>query len=79
MDKIENKGRSWDSFYTGLGYPTVDEIITEAKANGFTHYYWASEIGYHGFYNGDTVVVYNRVEDLPESYQKDAIRYGKEI
>lgn len=69
----------WKPYYTGIGYPGVSEITAEAKANGFTHYYWASEYGYHGFYNGDTVVVYNRVEDLPECYQPDALQYGKPI
>ena len=70
---------TWEPHYTGIGYPSVAEITAEAKANGFTHYYWASEYGYHGFYNGDTVIVYNRVEDLPKEYQPDAVEYGKPI
>lgn len=40
---------------------------------------WASECGYHNMYNGDTVVVYNSIEDMPKLMQLDAMEYGKEI
>ena len=72
-------GKKWDSHYTGHGYPSVAEIEAKAKAEGFTHSYWASENSYHGMYNGDTVVVYCNVDDLPESYRLDAIECGKPI
>lgn len=69
----------YELHYTGVGYPSKEEIEKEAVKKGFTHSYWASEYGYSGFYNGDTVVVYNSIEDLDPRYQKDARKYGKPI
>ena len=66
-------------YYTGLGYPSRAQIEKEAKKLGFTHSYWAGEFGYSGFYNGDTIVVYNSTIDMPESMRKDADKYGDVI
>lgn len=70
---------TYKMYYTGVGYPSKSQIEEEAKNLGFTHSYWASEFGYNGFYNGDTVVVYNSTKDMPESMRKDANKYGREI
>lgn len=67
-------------FYNvGCGLVPINEVLKEAKKNGFKFYYWASEYGYEGFYNGDTVVIYNDINDLNGKYKKDALKYGKEI
>lgn len=71
--------RNWEYHYVGAGYPSKTEIDADAKARGFTHSYWASEYGYNGFYNGDTVITYCNIEDLPEEYRVDAAKYGKPI
>lgn len=65
--------------YTGPGYPSKREIERDAKKRGFTYSYWASEYGYNGFYNGDTVVVYDSIDDLPKDMKLDAKKYGKLI
>lgn len=65
--------------YTGVGYPSKDQIDAEAKAQGFTHSYWSSEYGYNAMYNGDTVVVYTDRNELPPMMRLDAIKYGKPI
>ena len=65
--------------YTGIGYPSMREIETAAKARGFTHSYWASEYGYNEFYNGDTVVVYNNTDGMTEAMKADADKWGKPI
>lgn len=70
---------TYEMHYLGYGYPTMDQIESEAKKKGFTHSFWASEYGYHDMYNGDTVVVYNCIEDMPKLMQLDAMEYGKEI
>lgn len=69
----------FEMHYTGAGYPDMREIELDAKQRGFTHSYWASELGYAGLYNGDTVVVYTAAEDLPEGYRQDALKYGRPI
>lgn len=71
--------KSYEMHYVGPGYPSRDEIEREAVKNGFTHSYWATEYGYNAFYNGDTIVVYNSTEDMPEDMKKDAEEYGKPI
>ena len=65
--------------YTGAGYPTKVQIDAEAKAQGYTHSYWASEYGYHAMYNGDTVVVYTDPDELPPTMRQDALECGKPI
>lgn len=75
-------------FYTGSGYRnatkeniaqwaryvlqdiffdmTVEQIMNK-------HIYWGTESGsYKSFYNGDTYVLYNSLEKLPEDMQYDA-------
>lgn len=73
--------KGYEMHYTGFGYPSREEIEREAKEKGFTHSYWASEMvyGYEGFYNGDTVVVYNSTDDMPEPMKRDAEKFGKMI
>lgn len=70
---------TYEMHYTGIGYPSMREIEVEAKRKGFTHSFWASEYGYEGIYNGDTVVVYNSTEDMSEGMKHDAEKYGKLI
>lgn len=70
---------SYELHYTGPGYPSKREIERDAKKRGFTHSYWASEYGYKAFYNGDTVVVYDSIDDLPKDMKLDAKKYGKLI
>lgn len=41
------------------------------------HLYWASEIGYHSAYNGDTYVLFDDIEKLPEDMKQDAIENCK--
>ena len=67
--------------YTGVGYPSKREIEADAKQRGFTHSYWATDwsYGYTGDYNGDTVVVYKNVDEMPDVYKHDALAYGKPI
>ena len=71
--------KTYELHYTGIGYPSMKEIGQKAKKKGFTHMYWASEIGFSALYNGDTVVVYNSLEDMSEPMRQDAIRFGKPI
>lgn len=71
--------KSYEVHYTGYGYPSMKEIEAEAKKKGFTHSFWASEYGYKGMYNGDSVVVYNSITDMPEGMKQDAEKYGKLI
>ena len=70
---------AYECHYTGCGYKSMKEIEADAKKHGFTHSYWASEFGYNAFYNGDTVVVYKNLEDLPSEMRIDAERHGKPI
>lgn len=70
---------AYELHYTGAGYPSRTEIEKEAVKKGFTHSYWASEYGYAGSYNGDTVVVYNTTEGMNSGYKADAEKYGKPI
>ena len=70
---------TYKMYYTGVGYPSRAQIEKEAKTLGFTHSYFASEFGYSGFYNGDTIVVYNLTNDMSESMRKDANKYGRVI
>ena len=70
---------NYEVHYTGGAYPGVDEIKADAKRRGYTHAYWASEIGYSGLYNGDVVVVYNSTDGMNEAMEDDADRYGKAI
>lgn len=70
---------AYEMHYTGFGYPSMMEIEKEAKVRGFTHSFWASEIGYTAYYNGDTVVVYDSLDGMPDDLKKDAIKYGKAI
>ena len=58
---------------------TLDEILADAKKRGFTHGFWASEYGYSGCYNGDTVVVYTSTDGMSEGMRKDAERFGRPI
>lgn len=69
----------YELYYTGCGYPSKVQIDAEAKANGFTHSYYASEYGYNAMYNGSTVVVYNNPDSLPPLMRKDALVNGKPI
>ena len=71
--------KTYELHYTGYGYPTMAEINAEAKKRGFTHSFWASEIGYKGLYNGDTVVVYTNTEDMSEGMRQDAEMFGRPI
>lgn len=61
-------------FYVGAGYDrTRDDILEYGSEVGMSHTYFGSDsAGYNGFYNGDTVVLYENLEDLPELMQKDA-------
>ena len=70
---------TFELHYTGMGYPSKDKIDADAKRRGFTHSYWASEWGYEATYNGDTVVVYNSMEDMSEAMKRDAKKHGKPI
>jgi hypothetical protein len=70
---------SYELHYTGTGYPTMAEIEADAKKQGFTHSYWASEYGFESMYNGDTVVVYNSTDDMDESMKRDAKKHGRPI
>ena len=70
---------AYEIHYTGFGYPSKAVIDAEAKKRGFTHSYWASEYGYHDFYNGDTVVVYNSTDEMSEAMKRDAEEYGERI
>lgn len=36
------------------------------------HMYWGSEYGFHSFYNGDTFILFDNIEKLPENMKKDA-------
>ncbi len=63
-------------FYTGPGYPEVTEAVIKdyGMAVGMRHHYWATESScYDGMYNGDTYVLYDDINNLPESMQKDAM------
>ena len=46
-----------------------DLSIEEIKDS---HIYWGSEHGFHGFYNGDTFILFDDIEKLPEDMKKDA-------
>lgn len=60
-------------FYAGAGYPSHDEVIQFGKKVGMSHIYFGSEgAAYHGIYNGDTNVLYEKLDDLPEAMRKDA-------
>jgi len=65
--------------YTGIGYPSKQEIDAAAKKRGFTHSYWASEFGFKAMYNGDTVVVFTSTEGMSDAMRQDAEKYGKLI
>ena len=63
-------------FYTGPGYPEVTESVIKdyGLAVGMKHHYWATESScYAGMYNGDTYVLYDDINNLPESFQQDAM------
>ena len=70
---------AYELHYTGYGYPSMEEIEDEAMTRGLTHSYWASEIGFSGLYNGDTVVVYDNTDGMYEGMKEDAEKYGKPI
>lgn len=70
---------AYELHYTGQGYPSMEEIENEAEKRGLTHSYWASENGYSGIYNGDTVVVYDSTEGMDPGRRKDAEKFGKSI
>ena len=70
---------SYELHYTGQGYPSMEEIENEAEKRGLTHSYWASENGYSGIYNGDTVVVYDTTEGMDPGRKADAEKFGKSI
>ena len=72
---------AFDLHYTGVGYPTRTEIEEQARKEGFTHSFWASDdmCGFHGMYNGDTIVVYNSTEGMSEGMKHDAEEYGQPI
>ena len=79
-------GKNYFMFYCGGGYEnnTPDKIAEFAKEHienlkdtpveeiKSDHLYWGSEYGYHGFYNGDTYVLYDKREDLPKNMRFDA-------
>lgn len=65
--------------YTGPGYPSMAEIEAAGKIKGAKYSYWASECGYSASYNGDTVVLYDCIENVPNNYVEDAVKYGKLI
>lgn len=46
-----------------------DLSIEEIKDS---HMYWGSEYGFHSFYNGDTFILFDDIEKLPEDMKKDA-------
>lgn len=69
----------FEMHYTGIGYPSMSEIEADGKTRGAKYSYWASECGYVAMYNGDTVVLYDDIENVPENYVEDAIKYGKLI
>lgn len=69
----------YEKHYTGCGYPSMKEIEKDAVKRGFIYSYWASEYGFKDLYNGDTVVVYDDIDSLPELMREDAKRHGKEI
>ena len=72
----------FEMHYTGGNcYPKFNEITAEAKKRGCKYAYWASDdvYGYTALYNGDTVIVYDDIESVPESYQEDARKYGELI
>lgn len=54
----------------GLKDLSIEEIKNK-------HLYWASEIGYHSAYNGDTYVLFDDIEKLPEDMKQDAIENCK--
>lgn len=70
---------AFELHYTGDGYPSMEQIENEAEKRGFTHSFWASENGYSGLYNGDTVVVYDTTDGMDAGRRKDAEKFGKSI
>lgn len=74
-------GLRFKSYYTGYGYPEPEEILEEAREAGYRFYFWATDDDpyYHGMYNGDTIFVYNDIEDLEGGYREDAERFGRRI
>ena len=67
----------FEMHYTGGHYPTMKDINADGKSRGAKYSYWASEWGYSGFYNGDTVVLYDDLNNVPEEFKADAMKYGQ--
>lgn len=73
-------------FYTGPGYKTTDVMVANWARYELPefeslddeeiikrHIYWGTEsMQYKGFYNGDTYVLYNNINALPEDKKFDA-------
>lgn len=70
---------SYELHYTGYGYPSMEQIEEDAESRGLIYSYWASEYGYAGFYNGDTVVVYDNTDGMDEGMLEDADNFGQAI
>ena len=76
-DKLQPQGGvegKYHIFYTGQGYNvTADDVLEYGKTVGMSHVYWGTDaVNFSGSYNGDTYVLYEDIENLPESYQEDA-------
>lgn len=76
-------------FYSGVGYEhnSFEHILDYAKEsipdlNNYTdeeikkeHFYWATDSSaYSAFYNGDSHIIFDKVDNLPKEMQPDAIR-----
>jgi hypothetical protein len=66
----------WHAFYTGPGYNvTKDDVLRYGEGVGMSKVYWATEASnYSGHYNGDTYILYEDKENLPEAMRPDAAR-----
>lgn len=78
--KITASKTRYEMFYVdnyGSG-TSMKEIINRADWLGMPNYYWASDNGnYAGNYNGDTIVIYDKLSDLPLDMREDARRHGR--
>lgn len=74
-------GVNWAMFYSGPQYPTPDQVKSWGREHGMNNFYWATDesAGYKGMYNGDTNVVFNDPDKMPETYKQDALTYCKDI
>ena len=60
---------------------TWESMRAQALAEGYTHWYWASDdcYGFRGAYNGGTCVFYTNPDGLSEGLREDALEYGKPL